>query len=89
MVNSKTRKHKTVLDPYMGSGTTLVACEKLGLNGTGIEINKEYYEKACDRVAEATREPDLFSLSQISLSKFLYNYKTLVRTHETLQITRR
>ena len=56
----KTRKHKTVLDPYMGSGTTLVACEKLGLNGTGIEINKEYYEKACDRVAEATREPDLF-----------------------------
>tara|TARA_R100001460_G_scaffold8778_2_gene21543 strand:+ start:395 stop:1126 length:732 start_codon:yes stop_codon:yes gene_type:complete len=56
----KTRNSKTILDPYVGSGTTLVACEKLGLNGTGIEVNKEFYDIACERVFEATREPDLF-----------------------------
>lgn len=56
----KARNPKTVLDPYMGSGTTLVACERLGLNGTGIEIDKEFFDVACERVFQATREPDLF-----------------------------
>ncbi len=56
----KTRNAKTIFDPYVGSGTTLVACEKLGLNGTGIEINKEFFNIACERVFQATREPDLF-----------------------------
>jgi len=56
----KARNPKTILDPYVGSGTTLVACEKLGLNGTGIEVNKEFYDIACERVFQATREPDLF-----------------------------
>lgn len=56
----KARNPKTILDPYVGSGTTLVACEKLGLNGTGIEVNKKFYDIACERVFQATREPDLF-----------------------------
>uniref|UniRef100_UPI002B23F274 DNA methyltransferase n=1 Tax=Escherichia coli TaxID=562 RepID=UPI002B23F274 len=51
---------KTILDPFMGSGTTLVACQKLGRMGTGIEIDPEYFEIACRRVEEATRQPDLF-----------------------------
>jgi site-specific DNA-methyltransferase (adenine-specific) len=50
----------TVLDPFMGSGTTLVACQRLGRNGTGIEIDPEYFAIACKRVDEATRQPDLF-----------------------------
>ncbi|MGN1058350.1 MAG: DNA methyltransferase, partial [Candidatus Avelusimicrobium sp.] len=44
-----------VLDVFMGSGTTLVACEKLGLNGTGIEINEKYFAAACRRVEEAAK----------------------------------
>ena len=51
---------KTVLDPFMGSGTTLVACQRLGRMGTGIEIDPDYFEVACRRVEEATRQPDLF-----------------------------
>lgn len=51
---------ETVLDPFMGSGTTLVACQRLGRMGTGIEIDPEYFEIACRRVEEATRQPDLF-----------------------------
>ena len=50
----------TILDPFMGSGTTLVACQKLGRAGTGIEIDPDYFDIACKRVDEATRQPDLF-----------------------------
>lgn len=50
----------TVLDPFMGSGTTLVACQKLGRKGTGIELDPEYFEIACRRVEEAARQPDMF-----------------------------
>lgn len=51
---------QTVLDPFMGSGTTLVACQRLGRNGTGIELDPEYFDIACKRVDEATRQPDFF-----------------------------
>jgi len=51
---------QTILDPFMGSGTTLVACQKLGRHGTGIELDPDYFAIACKRVDEATRQPDLF-----------------------------
>jgi DNA modification methylase len=51
---------KTILDPFMGSGTTLVACAKLGRKGIGIEIDPDYFDIACKRVDEAYRQPDLF-----------------------------
>lgn len=47
-------KKDNVLDVFMGSGTTLVACEKLGLYGTGFEINEKYFDAACRRVEETT-----------------------------------
>ena len=50
----------TILDPFMGSGTTLVACQRLGRMGTGIEIDPDYFAIACKRVDEATRQPDMF-----------------------------
>lgn len=49
-----------VLDGYMGSGTTLVACAKLGRKGIGIELDPDYFDIACKRVEEAYRQPDLF-----------------------------
>ena len=39
-----------VLDPFMGSGTTAVACIRTGRNYIGFELNKEYYDKACKRI---------------------------------------
>lgn len=53
-------KATTILDPFMGSGTTLVACQRLGRQGTGIELDPDYFEIACKRVDEATRQPDMF-----------------------------
>jgi site-specific DNA-methyltransferase (adenine-specific)/modification methylase len=53
-------KADTILDPFMGSGTTLVACAKLGRRGIGVEIDPDYFAIACKRVEEAYRQPDLF-----------------------------
>jgi len=42
--------NSTVLDPFMGSGSTGVACKQLGFNFIGIEKEKEYYDIACKRI---------------------------------------
>jgi len=50
----------TILDPFMGSGTTLVACQQLGRKGTGIEISEKYFDIACKRVEQAAAQPRMF-----------------------------
>lgn len=59
----------TILDPFMGSGTTLVACQRMGRLGTGIELDPEYFSIACKRVDEATRQPDMFISSPVKAAK--------------------
>ena len=51
---------QTILDPFMGSGTTGVACVKLGRRFIGIEIDPGYFDIACKRIREAFRQPDFF-----------------------------
>lgn len=50
LIINSTISQEVVLDPYMGSGTTGVACMKLGRKFMGIEINKQYYEMAKTRI---------------------------------------
>lgn len=49
-----------VLDPFMGSGTTGVACARLGRKFIGIEIEPKYFDIACKRIEAAHKEPRLF-----------------------------
>ncbi len=49
----------TVLDPFMGSGTTGVAAVNLGRKFIGIEIEPKYFEIACRRIADAVSRPRL------------------------------
>lgn len=49
-----------ILDPFMGSGTTGVACVKLGRRFIGIEIDPGYFEIACQRIRDAYAQGDLF-----------------------------
>lgn len=50
----------TILDPFMGSGTTGVACAKLGRSFIGIEIEPKYFDIACKRIEAAYAQGDLF-----------------------------
>jgi DNA modification methylase len=51
---------QTILDPFMGSGTTGVACAKLGRRFIGIEIEPTYFDIACRRIEAAYSQADLF-----------------------------
>lgn len=49
-----------VLDPFMGSGSTGVACAKLGRKFIGIEIDEGYFDIAVERIRKAYAQPDFF-----------------------------
>jgi len=50
---------ETVLDPFMGSGTTCAAAVAQGRKTVGIEIDPRYFDLACERVADAQRQGTL------------------------------
>ena len=50
-----------ILDPFMGSGTTGVACVRRGCSFIGVELNTLYFDIACRRIEEAYRQPRLFA----------------------------
>lgn len=51
LVENSSREGGLVLDPFMGSGTTAVACKELKRNFIGFEINKDYWEASRTRLA--------------------------------------
>lgn len=60
LIRVSTLPGSTVLDLFMGSGTTGVAAVKSGRRFTGIELEAKYFDIACKRIADAIREPDFF-----------------------------
>ena len=59
IIEKYTNEGDTILDPFMGSGTTGVACARLNRNFIGIEINPQYFEIAQRRIAEAQAQMTL------------------------------
>lgn len=51
---------ETIIDPYMGSGTTGVACAKMGKTFFGIEREQKYFDIACQRIEQAYAQADMF-----------------------------
>ncbi|MBK9005336.1 MAG: site-specific DNA-methyltransferase [Sphingomonadales bacterium] len=51
---------RTILDPFMGSGTTGVAAVQMGRKFIGIEREERYFEIACKRIEDAQRQGDFF-----------------------------
>lgn len=62
MIKNSSAESGTVLDPFMGSGTTAIACLNLNRNFIGFEIDENFFEIAQKRIAEAVakREQSLF-----------------------------
>ena len=53
---------ETVCDPFMGSGTTGVACAKMGVAFTGIERERRWFDVACERISRAQAQGSLLKL---------------------------
>ena len=53
-------KAQTILDPFMGSGTTGVAAVQMGRDFIGIERETKYFDIACRRIEDAQRQGDMF-----------------------------
>jgi DNA modification methylase len=51
---------ETILDPFMGSGTTGVAAVQMGKSFIGIEREPKYFDIACKRIEDAQRQGDFF-----------------------------
>jgi DNA modification methylase len=60
VVSDYSRPGEMVCDPFMGAGTTGVACMKEGRDFIGIEIDPEAFKIACDRIHDAQRQGSLF-----------------------------
>lgn len=66
-IKNSSNENDLVLDPFMGSGTTGVACKELRRNFIGFEINKEYYQIAKDRIDGMTPLEREQGFEQLSL----------------------
>lgn len=49
-VENSSNENDLILDPFMGSGTTAIACKELNRNFIGIELDENYYKIACERI---------------------------------------
>jgi len=60
ILNVSTKPGATVLDAFMGSGTTGEAAVKMGRRFVGIERDEHWFEYACKRIEDAQRQGDMF-----------------------------
>jgi len=60
-IENSTARGGTVLDPFMGSGTTGVAALRSGRKFIGVELTERWFDVACERISKANVEPRLFS----------------------------
>ena len=60
LIRTYSNEGDTILDNCMGSGTTAVACIKEKRHFIGFELNKQYYDKACQRISAEQRQLTLF-----------------------------
>lgn len=60
IIGDFTNEGQTILDPFMGSGTTGVAAVQMGRDFIGIEREERYFDIACKRIEDAQRQGDFF-----------------------------
>lgn len=66
-ISQAPKEVETILDPFMGSGTTGVACHKMGKRFIGIERERKYFDIACRRIEDAQKQHDMFGAYESAL----------------------
>ena len=61
IVSDYSKDGMTVIDPFMGSGTTGISCANLGRKFIGIEKQRQHFDFACDRIDAAYAQGRLFT----------------------------
>ena len=61
-IKSWTNKNDIILDPFMGSGTTAIACKKLNRKFIGFELDEKYYDETTQRILKFDRQKNMFDL---------------------------
>ncbi len=59
-----------VIDPFIGSGSTMAACKRLGINSAGFEIDETYFKAAQKRMDDETASPSLFDINHTGATEF-------------------
>ncbi|NNJ54252.1 MAG: DNA methyltransferase [Ignavibacteriaceae bacterium] len=73
-----TKKADWVLDPFVGSGTTLIECKRLGRNGLGLELNKQVAEMAKSNVGKE-KKGDRVKIKILNDDSSTMNYKAQLK----------
>lgn len=68
-VTQSTAKGELVLDPFMGSGSTGVACRRHGRRFIGIEIDRQHFDTACRRIDDACNLDGFFADQQLEVAR--------------------
>jgi site-specific DNA-methyltransferase (adenine-specific) len=68
-IHGRLAKPKGILDPYMGSGSFRIAAWEMGIDYTGIELDKDYFEKEEERFREHLSKGSLYGEDEIKTVK--------------------
>jgi site-specific DNA-methyltransferase (adenine-specific) len=60
LLTNYAKSGQTILDTHLGSGSSAIAANKLGFKFTGIELDEDYFNAACERIANAYKQTSLF-----------------------------
>lgn len=77
LIKLTTRENQTVLDPFIGSGSTAVAAKLLNRNFIGFELNNDYYKIALDRINQVSPNPKYEASVDIEGQQTLFEKKKL------------
>lgn len=62
LLNNYAKKGDKILDTHLGSASSIIACKKLGFEYLGFELDKEYFDKASERIAKFESQENLFEI---------------------------
>ena len=62
ILNNYAKKGDKILDTHLGSASSIIACKKLGFEYMGFELDKEYFDKASERIAKFESQTNLFEI---------------------------